>query len=515
MFALAIGGAQAAGTLTVCTQDAPEGFDIVQYELSATNDAAGLTVYDQLLRFKPGSTELLPALAETWNISADGLVYTLKLRRGVKFHSTPWFKPTRDFNADDVLFSINRMFDKTHWAHPSAAKGYVYWSGMKMSELIKGVAKLDDMTVRFTLTRPDAAFLASLAMPAIGSVYPAEYAQALAKAGKLNELNTVPVGSGPFVFKSYQKDAVLRYAAHPDYWAGKPPIANLVFAITIDQDVRVQRIKAGECLVGENIKPSSVPTFDSERSVRISRDSPLATSYLALNTQHGRLADPRLRKALWLAIDKKTYVQGVFAGFALPAASFLPPGIWSHDKTLPDRADVEQARALVQASGYDGQPLTLFVVGDSDRKRAAELLQADWAKVGVKVNVRTTEVGELYKLTGEGEHDIALLSWYGDNGDPDNFFTPNLSCAAAVRGGGNKARWCDKRFDALLAAALKTNDITRRTELYTQAQRLLYDEVPVIPLIYPMVMTALNQRVVGFVPSPFSNLDFRAVSVKP
>ena len=143
------------------------------------------------------------------------------------------------------------------------------------------------------------------------------------------------------------------------------------------------------------------------------------------------------------------------------------------------------------------------------------MLQADFAKIGVKVAVRSMELGELYKRTGQGEHDIALLAWYGDNGDPDNFFSPNLSCAAAAPGGGNKARWCQPRFDALLDAANKTTDSGKRTALYTQAQRLVYDEVPVIPLVYPVVMTALNKRVSGYVASPFNNLDFRAVVVKP
>jgi len=509
--------AQAAGTLTVCTDGAPEGFDIVQYELANTNDASGMTIYDQLLRFKPGSTELEPGLAERWQVSPDGLAYTLQLRKGVKFHTTPWFKPTRDFNADDVLFSINRMLDKAHWAHASARNGYVYWAGMQMAGLIKGVEKLDAMTVRFTLTRPDAAFLADLAMAPIGSVYPEEYARQLHKAGKLDQLNTHPVGSGPFVFKSYQKDAVVRYAANSAYWAGAPKVDNLVFAITIDQDVRVQRLKAGECLVGDTVKPGSIASIEADGKIAVSRDSPLATGYLALNTQRGFLADPRLRKALWLAIDKKTYNQSIFAGHATPAASFLPPGIWSHDKALKDRASgsLDEAKALVKASGYDGAELVLFVANDNDRKRAAELLQSDWAKIGVKVAVRQMELGELYKRSGEGEHDIVLLSWYGDNGDPDNFFTPNLSCAAAQRGGGNKARWCDKRMDALLSQALLLTDPARRSALYVQAQRLVYDEVPVIPMFYPKVMTALNKRVSGFVASPFSNLDFRAVSVKP
>lgn len=513
--ALAAGVAQAAGTLTVCTEASPDGFDIVQYESAVTNDAAGRTLYDQLFAFKPGTTELQPGLVQKWEVSADGLAYTLHLRRGVKFHTTPWFTPTREFNADDVLWSLNRLRDRSHPAHGVAKNGYVYWEGMGMTRLIQSVEKLDAHTVRIRLTRAEAPFLANLAMEALGSIYSAEYGEQLQKAGKLEQLNTQPVGSGPFVFKSYQKDAVIRYTAHTAYWGGAPKVDNLIFAITLDPNVRVQRLKAGECLVGTNMKPETVGTFDHDPNVKIVRNNPLLTAYIAPNTKKKALADKRLREALWLGLDKKTYMAAVYGGNATPAASFLPPPMWSHDKTLADRQDVERARQLVKASGYDGSELAIFtrIGGSIDGKRAAELMQSDWARIGVKARVQMMEWGELLKRTGKGEHDITFLSWAGDNGDPDNFFTTNLSCAA-VQGGGNKSQWCDKTFDDLIDTARKTVDPKKRTELYVRAQRRVYDEVAVIPTVYPVNMTAIHKRVQGYVSSPFTHNDFRAVSVK-
>jgi dipeptide transport system substrate-binding protein len=509
------GAANAAGTLTVCTEASPDGFDIAQYESTVTNDAAGRTIYDQLLGFKPGTTEIEPSLAEKWEVSADGTVYTLHLRKGVKFHTTPWFKPTRDFNADDVLWSIHRMNDKKHPAYAVAKNGYVYWEGMGMSALIKSVEKLDANTVRITLTHPEAPFLADMAMEAIGSMYSAEYAEQLQKAGKLEQINTQPIGTGPFVFKSYQKDAVIRYAANTAYWGGAPKVDNLIFAITLDPNVRVQRLKAGECLVGTNMKPETVSTFDNDPNVKIVRNNPLLTAYIALNVKHKFLSDKRLREALWYAFDKKTYTAAVYGGNATPAASFLPPPMWSHDKTLANRYDLDKARALIKASGYDGSELVLFtrIGGSIDGKRAAELMQSDWARVGVKVKVQMIEWGELLKRSGKGEHDITFLSWAGDNGDPDNFLTTNMSCQAVI-GGGNKSQWCSKEFDALIDAARKTVDPKKRTELYVKAQKMLYDEVAVIPTVYPVNMVAVNKKVQGFVSSPFTHSDFRAVSVK-
>jgi len=509
------GAAHAAGTLTVCTEASPDGFDIAQYESSVTNDAAGRTIYDQLLGFKLGTTEIEPGLAEKWDVSADGTVYTLHLRKGVKFHSTAWFKPTRDFNADDVLWSINRVNDKKHPAYAAAKNGYVYWEGMGMSSLIKAVEKVDAYTVRITLAHPEAPFLADLAMEAIGSIFSAEYGEQLQKSGKFDQLNTQPVGTGPFVFKSYQKDAIIRYSANTAYWGGAPKVDNLIFAITLDPNVRIQRLKAGECLVGTNMKPETVGTFDNDPNVKIVRNNPLLAAYIAPNTKHKFLSDKRFREAMWLALDKKTYMSAVYGGNATPAASFLPPPMWSYDKTLVNRFDPEKAKQLVKAVGYDGTELALFtrIGGSIDGKRAAELMQSDWARVGIKVRVQMIEWGELLKRTGKGDHDITFLSWAGDNGDPDNFLTPNLTCAAVV-GGGNKSQWCNKEFDDLIDTARKTVDPKKRTELYVKAQKLVYDEVAVIPTVYPVNMTALNKRVEGFVPNPFTHNDFRAVSVK-
>jgi len=510
------GSAQAGGTLTVCSESSPEGFDVAQYELSVTIDAAGIAIYDQLLGFAPGTTRVVPALVEKWEISPDGLVYTLHLRPGVKFHATPWFSPTRDFNADDVIFSIERMRDKSHPAHAAARNGFVYWEGMSLSALIKSLEKLDAMTVRFTLNRPEAPFLADLAIPSVGSIVSAEYAGQLMKSGQLEQLNTLPVGTGPFVFKSYQKDAVIRYAANIGYWGGAPKVDTMIFAITLDPNVRVQRLKAGECLAGIAMKSESAGAFEKDPNVRLRAERPLQTNYLAPNAKHRFVGDKRFRQALWLAIDKQAYIASVYSGQAAPAASFLPPAMWGYDGSLADRHDLAKARQLVAASGYDGRELTLYtrIGGSADLKRAAELLQSDWARIGIKLRIELMEIGELYKRTGKGEHDIALLAWASDNGDPDNFLTPNLACAA-VEGGGNKSQWCDKAFDALIDAARVSSDLKQRTELYHRAQRMIYEEAPVIPLVSPVIMMGLNKRVQGYVANPFGNSDFRGVGLRP
>ena len=485
---------------------------MAQYETNGTFDAVGVPLYEQLTHIRNEDARLEPGLAVSWQISAEGRVYMMKLRSGVKFHSTPWFKPTREMNADDVVFSFQRMVDKTHFAHSAARNGFVYWAGMGMPELVKSVEKVDSMTVRFTLTRADAPFLATIGVPAVGPVLSAEYADKLQRAGRLEQLNVEPVGTGPFILKSYQKDAVLRYVPNLGYWGGAPKVDAMVFAITTDGDVAAQRLKAAECLVG-GIKAESVSQVSSDPKLTVVRHAPLTTAYIAPNNQHPFTKDQRFREALWLALDKSALIRGGYGGAATAAVSFLPAKMWSLDTTLKERHDPERARQLVKVSGYDGRELSFFVLNDSLTRRRGELIQADWARVGVKVALRTMDLGEIYKRSGQGEHDIVLLSWFSDNGDPDNFFSPNLACAAAA-GGGNKARWCNPTFDKLLAQARATTDIAQRTAFYKQAQQVLYDDVGLIPLVYPEYHTVVNKRVLGYVSNPLNLHDFRAVSVK-
>ncbi len=501
----------AAGTLTFCVEAAPEGFDIAQYETTGTFDAVGITIYDQLAILKPGTTDIVPALAESWSISPDGLQYTMKLRPNVKFHSTPWFKPTRDFNADDVLFSFRRMMDDRHWAHDAARNGFVYWRGMAMNALVKSVDRIDDLTVRFTLTRPEP-FIADLAVPPLGSILSAEYAEQLRAANKLDQLNQQPVGTGPFALRSYQKDAVIRYAPNRQYWGGAPKIDQLVLAITVDYDVGAQRVKAGECLVAP-IRNEAAVRFDGDPNATVIRNMPLHTIYLAPNHERAPMKDRRFREALAIAIDKGGIARAAYGGFGEAASSFLPAAMWSHDDTLQSRFDPERAKALVVASGYDGRELVLVTSEDTGMRRTAEFIQSDLARIGVKVVVRPIELGELYRRTGKGEHDLALLRWGSDNADPDNFLSPNLACAA-VAGGGNKSRWCNAQFDALLDQARHATDQAKRTVVYRQAQKLIADESALVPLIYPVRSTAVSKRVVDYKASPLELHDFREVDVK-
>ena len=243
--ALMAATAAQAKTLVYCSEGSPEGFDPAPYTSGTTFDASSRPIYNRLVEFGKGTTTAGPGLAESWEVSADGMEYTFKLRQGVKFHTTDYFTPTRDFNADDVIFSFDRQGKAdSPWAQYIAGITYEYYSGMEMATVIKEIVKVDDYTVKFVLTRPEAPFIANLGMD-FASIMSKEYADALDAAGTKENLNSAPVGTGPFQFVAYEKDAVILFKANADYWGGKQAIDDLVFAITVDPAVRMQKLLAG------------------------------------------------------------------------------------------------------------------------------------------------------------------------------------------------------------------------------------------------------------------------------
>lgn len=507
-----------ARTLTVCTEANPDGFDYALFHANSTADASSEALYNRLVEFEPGTTRLVPALAERWDISPDGRTYTFHLRAGVAFHTTPWFKPTRPLTAQDVVFSFTRQLDPRHPWHGQARQGWYYASAMQLAQLVKSVTAVDARTVRIELTRPEAPLLADLAMGFL-SVLSAEYAQALEAAGRLEDMNLKPVGTGPFVFRSHVKDAVVRYDAHPAYFRGRVALDKLIFSISPDPASRLQRLKAGECDIALYPVPQSWDDIRRDARLQLLTGPGLVTTFVALNVMHKPLDDRRVRQALVLATDRAAITRAVYAGAASPAGNPYPPSQWSYDEqAAPPALNLPRARELLKAAGLaQGFTLKLWIragagATNPNPRATAELLQADWSRIGVKVEVVTLEFGELLKRTRAGEHDTTLLAWASDNGDPDNFLTPNFACAA-VAGGSNVSRWCRPDFDALLAQAREATAPPQREALYRRAQALYRDDAPWVPLAYPTTAIATRAGVQGMKVSPFGLNNYAQVKL--
>ena len=505
-------------TLVYCMENSPENFN-PQINTTGTSLDANIPVYNGLVQFEIGTTTVIPALAESWELSKDGTVLTFHLRKGVKFHSSKTFKPTRDFNADDVLFSFNRMWKTDHPYHAISGAKYDYFNDMGMPELLKSIEKVDDYTVRFTLSHAEAPILANMAMP-FAYIMSAEYGDALLKAKTPEKIDHAPIGTGPFVFEVYQKDALIRYKAFDDYWGGRPKLDRLVFAITRDATVRYAKLKKGECQVMAYPNPADVAAMKKDPTLKVMEREGLNVAYLTLNTTKKPFDDKRVRQAINMAIDKQAIVDAVYQGMGVVAKNPIPPTMWSYNDAVKDyEYNPEKAKALLAEAGYpNGFETDLWASPVSrpylpDGRKAAELMQADLAKVGIKANIVSYEWGEYRKRLQDGEHSMAQFGWSGDNGDPDNFLNVLLGCTAARKGGNNLSKWCNKDFDLLVTKAKEISDIKERTKLYEEAQLIFKDEAPWVTMAHSVTVAPMSKKVEGYKIDPFSLHPFEGVSL--
>jgi len=361
-FAALMMGAASAKTLVYCSEGSPEGFDPALYTAGTTFDASSKPVYNRLVEFERGSTNVIPGLAESWEISDDGTEYTFHLRKGVKFHTTDFFTPTRDFNADDVIFSFERQLAKEGTWQTYSNGSWEYFNGMSMPDLLKSIEKVDDYTVKFVLNRPEAPMIANLAMD-FASILSKEYADKLVEAGTPELLNQQPVGTGPFQFVAYQKDAVIRYKANADYWGGKQPIDDLVFAITTDASVRYQKLKAGECHVMPYPNPADIEAMKSDDSIQLMEQAGLNVGYLAYNTKMAPFDKPEVRKALNMAINKQAILDAVFQGSGQAAKNPIPPTMWSYnDAVTDDPYDPDAAKKMLEEAGVTDLSMKIWAM---------------------------------------------------------------------------------------------------------------------------------------------------------
>lgn len=508
-----------AKTLVYCSDASPAGFDPAQYVTSVEFSAAAYTIYNRLVEFEHGGTTIEPGLAEKWDVSDDGRIYTFHLRHGVKFHSTPYFKPARDFNADDVVQTFERMRDQNNALRVAYPAVFPYFNDLGLAKNLTKVEKLDPYTVRMTLAAASAPFLSELAMP-FASILSAQYAEQLMREGKAPNLNRYPIGTGPFVFHSYEKDAMIRFDGNPDYWkSGVVRVSKLVFEITPDPAVREQKLKDNECQVMSYPRPADIASLSTDPRLQVPHQVGFNLGFLAYNTMHKPLDNVDVRRALDMAIDKPAIVKSVYQGAGQAATNPMPPTQWSYDASLKDsQYDPVHAKALLAKAGYpDGFELSLWAMPvqrpyNPDARLMAEMIQADWAKIGVRAKIMTYEWGEYVKRARAGEHDALLIGFTGDNGDPDNWFGVLLSCAAVS--GSNFSKWCYKPFDDLIVQARQTNDITERTQLYKQAQQIFKQQVPFTPIAHSMVYQPLRKNVVGFKIDPFGPTQFWNVGLQ-
>lgn len=509
----------AAGkTFIYCSEGSPSSFN-PQFVTDEPSKVPANAIYNRLIELQPGTGKLVPRLADSWTISKNHLVYTFKLRKDVKFHTTSYFKPTRNFSADDVLFTFNRQRQKDHPYYMVGGGRYEIFSAMGMEKTIKSIEKKDDATVVFTLNTPEVSFLSNLSME-FSSILSAEYADQLSKQNKKEQIDIKPVGTGPFVFQSYEKDSMIVMLPNTEYFLPPTKLSKLVFLITIDPNVRAQKMKAGECHLIVESAPAHHATFLKDPNLKVITKPGTNVGYLSFNVTKKPFDDVRVRKAVAHALNKKAYIDAVFLGLGSVANSPLPPTVAGYDANLKDdEYSPEKAKALLKEAGLpNGFETELWALPVSrsynpDGRKMAEMMQADLSKVGIKVKIISYDWPTYLAKAKNGDHSLGLFGWNTDNGQPDNFLYTLLSCDA-VPTGVNRSRWCDKTFNDLLQKAKVEFNDQKRDELYKKAQARFKEQDPWVTIAYGKTYRVMSKKVKGYILDPVAHDRFYGVELE-
>ncbi len=486
------------------------GGDSVGLDPAKEDDGESLKVaknlFDGLVQFKPGTTEVEPALAESFTVSPDGLEYTFRLRPGVRFHDGT------DCNADAVLFSLLRQHDPEHPFHGTGGS-WKYWNAMGMSDLIASIAKTDDLTVVIKLVRPEAPFLANLAMSFCSVVSPT----AVKALGE--RFAQQPVGTGAFVFESWEQEQKIVLVANPDYWGGAPKLKRVIWEVVKDKNSRALRFRSGDLHGLDDPTPDELDVLKASGHALVLQQPGMNVAYLAMNVSRKPFDDVRVRRAINHAVNKQRLIGDIYRGLGTAAKNPLPPTMWGHaDETVDFAFDPALAKQLLAEAGHGaGMKTTLWYMPVTrpympDGKKVAEFIQLDLRDIGIQADLVTFEWATYLDKVNNGDHDMALLGWSGDNGDPDNFLFNLLSVqAASQKPSQNIAFWKNAEFDGLIRQAKLVTDQAERAALYRSAQAVFHSDPPWVCLAHNLQTVVVRDDVRGFVLYPDTSKDFRPV----
>lgn len=502
-----------ANSIIYCSEGAPETFNPQLATNSTTLDATSHQFYNRLVSFDSTNQKLTPSLAKSWTVSPDGKTITFQLRKKVGFHHTAYFSPSRFFNADDVLFSFNRILDPNHEYHYVSGGNYPYFERIKLSKLIENIEKVNDYTVKFTLKTASNTLLLNLSHDS-SVILSQEYAQFLSQRNTPSQIDKLPIGTGPFLLKNYRVGSFIRYLPHTTYWGESSKIEQLVFDITPSNTGRLTKLLAGECdIVSDPIAHAKIKNrpdliLDSVTSYDI--------AYLGLNTKKSMLNNLLVRKAIAKSINKQTIIDTIYLGKSSIAHNLFPEHSLLYNKK-DSRTEFSPTRAkelLVEAGYPNGGELELWV--DSNENvynpaplSMAALIKEDLQKIGINISIISTLSSEEFTLgIQQGKHHMVLTGWSAEHSGPNNLFSPILGCSSQY----DYTFWCHDEFSKLLTNTLKSNDIKKRKANYTKAMQLIKNEVPLIPLAHPIHYQARSKKVKGVSIKPIGGINFQGVN---
>jgi cationic peptide transport system substrate-binding protein len=502
--------------IVYCSEGSPASFNPQLDTSGTTVDASSHQIYDRLIDFDPVTGDIVPALATSWLVSDDGKTYTFQLRKEVAFHQIKTFKPTRFFNADDVLFSINRWRLIDHPFHNISGGRYPYTDSLDLGGLITQVKRLNGYRVEITLNKPESSFLANLATD-FSVMLSAEYADKLISRNQKELIDYKPVGTGPYQLASYRQDHYIRFTKHLEHWRQIELTDKLIFDITPSSSLRLAKLLTGECDAIALPAHSELEVIRQQENLVLDEKPGLNVGFWAFNTSKPPFNNPKVRRALGMAIDKNVLLETIYFNSAIAAKNIVPPTSWAF------QADVRSlsynpiaAKKLLREQGIpEGFSMTVWAMPvqrayNPNAIKMAELIQAYLQEVGIQVKIISYEWSTFRERLTDGLHDSVLIGWSADNGDPDNFYRPLLSCAA-IDSGTNRAMWCSQEYDLLINQALKYTDISERTYFYGKANELLAEELPLIPIAHASRYQAHRKELNGLVINPYGGVRFGGV----
>ena len=500
------------------------GGDSVQLDPAVVTDGESFRVTGQtlepLFQYEDGGTRPIPALATDYSVSDDGLVWTINLRQGVKFHDGT------DFNADAVVVNFERQRRTDHPLH-FETQVYEYWeymfNGFDEDCIITGIEAVDEYTVKITLKAPLAPLLANLAMDIFAISSPA----ALEEYGADYGMPTVgDVGTGPFKFVEWVEDDHITVEANMDYWGGAPSIDRIIWRVIPDDSARYLALKAGDIHALEQAGIEDLRDAEADPNLHVEAIG-LNTAYLAFNYHIKEFQDPKVREAVFHAIDREALREAFYGDYGQVASTFLHPSMWGRPGDIEAWTyDPELSMQLLAEAGFpDGlkevtnedtgevgtlkfyyMPVTRFYYPSP--KEIGEAMAADLAKVGIDTELYLE--GDWAAFLGsrrEGRlYGLYMLGWGGDNGDPDNFlnyFFGGLSGTGQVKEPDQREGWYANQevADLLYQAAVET-DQAKRAPLYEQVEHLLHEDRARLWVMHNDTPRVLSSKISGFVVQP-------------
>lgn len=504
--------------LVYCSEGNPESFNPQTTASNITTDATFHQIYNGLVDYKTKKGDIKGALAKNWTISHDGLIYTFELRKNIQFHHTHYFSPTRFLNADDVVFSFNRILDKNNPFHPVSITGYPFFESLAFSKRVKKVVKLDDNKVAFHLYQRDAPFLSTLSS-AHSVILSKEYADHLMSTNTpLRTIDWQPIGTGAFIFVEYLPNEYIRYRRNDAYWKTLPTYSLLIFNIFTNNIKRLSHFITNDCEVSALPKISDINYIKKDSNVVIDVQEGHNLAYLAFNMNKPPLDDIRIRQAISYAINRKNLLHSVYKNTATEANSILPPSSWAF-KTSPNDIHYNpiKAKRLLREAGIENLTLNLWVqysarVYNTDAEKMAELIQADLNHIGIKTKLDPVAWGS-FEHHNFRQYDMILTGWNSANTDPNDFFYPLFSCAG-IAPSNNLSRWCDQQLDSLLDTARTIQDKEKRKNLYHQVEKMIIAMYPILPIAHAKEITLLNKSLSSSDINPYNGIAFENIHIK-